>query len=358
MTERKKYFGDIVEVREGFGFDLCRLEDYMAPRISGFEKPLTVQQFDGGQSNPTYLLHTPGRTYVLRRKPPGVTLASAHAVDREFRVLSALYEQGFPVPEPLIYEEDMEIVGSPFYVMGYVQGRLFFDCTMPDLNPEERGEVSRSVIDTLARLHSFIPDAIGLGDYGRPGNYFERQVRRWSRQYQLSADRKISSMDKLVEWLPTAIPEPLSGGARIVHGDYSFHNIIINSNDCQVGAVIDWELSTTGDPMGDLMYHALDWYRPAQLDPRGTLLGLDVTALGLPTLEEHLSRYFKLRSIEKPNNLAFYRSYNLFRIAAIWQGIAARQVQGNAAASDAGEIAARIQPMADAAWEAALEAGA
>ncbi len=357
-TVPKKYFGDIVAVREGFGFDLARLEAYLAPRLAGFAGPLTARQFDGGQSNPTYILDTPGRSYVLRRKPPGVTLASAHAVDREFRVLSRLFGNGFPVPEPFLYEDDPAVIGSPFYLMAHVPGRIFFDCTLPDLSPQERGAMCRSVIDTLARLHDFVPEEIGLGDFGKPGNYFERQVARWSRQYQAAADRAIPAMDRLIAWLPTAIPEPLPGGARIVHGDYSFHNVMIHPAEPRIAAVIDWELSTTGDPMGDLMYHALEWYRPAGIDPRGTLRGLDLEALGFPSLDDHLDRYFAQRGIARPENLGFYRAWNLFRIAAIWQGVAARERSGNAAAANAREIAALIEPMADAAWAEALAAGA
>lgn len=358
MSGTKKYFGDVVEVREGFGFDLERLEAFLTPRIDGFRGPLTARQFDGGQSNPTYVLDTPGRTYVLRRKPPGVTLASAHAVDREFRVLSALYKRNFPVPEPLVYEEDSEIIGSPFYLMGHVPGRVFFDCTMPDLTPDERGEVCASVIDTLADLHDFNPADIGLGDYGRPGNYFERQVGRWSRQYKASAYREIAAMDRLIEWLPGAIPEPLPGGPRIVHGDYSFHNLLVHPTEPRVSAVIDWELSTTGDPLGDVLYHGLEWYRPAGIDPRGTLRGADLSALGFPTFDEQLNRYFKRRKITPPSDFSFYRAYNLFRIAAIWQGVAAREKAGNAAAKNASQIEALIEPMANAAWSEAVEGGA
>jgi aminoglycoside phosphotransferase (APT) family kinase protein len=360
VSEPRKYFGDIVAVRDGYSFDLARLEGYLGGRIAGFRGPLSARQFDGGQSNPTYIIDTPGRTYVLRRKPPGVTLASAHAVDREFRVLSALFAEGFPVPEPLVYEEDESIIGSPFYLMAHVPGRIFFDCALPDLSPEERGELCRSVIDTLARLHEFVPEAIGLGDYGKPGDYFERQVARWSRQYQASADRAISSMDRLIDWLPTAIPAPTVGGARIVHGDYSFHNILVHPTEPRVAAIIDWELSTTGDPMGDVLYHALEWYRPAGIDPRGTLLGRDLSALGFPTQEEHLARYFAKRGLPQPHavDLSFYRAYNLFRIAAIWQGIVARERAGNAAAIDARELQALIEPMADAAWAEAVAGGA
>jgi len=353
----RKYFGDIVEVREAYRFDLARLEGYLRGRVPGFAGPLSARQFDGGQSNPTYILDTPGRTYVLRRKPPGVTLASAHAVDREYRVLAALHGQGFPVPEPLLYVEDADVIGSPFYLMAHVDGRIFFDCTMPDLSPADRGELCRSVIDTLANLHDFVPSEIGLGDFGRPGNYFERQVARWTRQYLASATRNIPAMDRLIEWLPGAVPEPTPGGDRIVHGDYSFHNLLVHPTEPRVVAVIDWELSTTGDPLGDVLYHALEWYRPAGIDPRGTLRGTDLAAQGFPTMEEHLVRYFRRRGLIEPADYTFYKAYNIFRIAAIWQGIAAREVAGNAAASSADQLGALVEPMAEAAWAEVEESG-
>jgi len=358
VSDTRKYFGEIVEIRAGYGLDLVRLEGFFAERVAGFKGPLVARQFDGGQSNPTYILDTPGRSYVLRRKPPGVILGSAHAVDREYQVLSALYAQGFQVPEPLVYEEDPGIIGSPFYLMAHVEGRIFFDCTLPDLSPEERGELCNSVIDTLARLHDFVPEDIGLGGFGKQGNYFERQVARWSRQYQASADRRIGAMERLIEWLPSRIPDPMPGCARIVHGDYSFHNILVHPTEPRVAAVIDWELSTTGDPMGDLLYHTLEWYRPAGIDPRGTLQGLDLHDLGFPTESEHLARYFRQRGLEAPADFGFYRAYNLFRIAAIWQGITTREKAGNAAALNAGALAALIEPMADAAWAEAVSSGA
>jgi aminoglycoside phosphotransferase (APT) family kinase protein len=356
-AEPKKYFGDIVAVKAAHRFDPVRLEDYLKTHLPGFRGPMTVRQFEGGQSNPTYILDTPDRVYVLRRKPPGVTLASAHAVDREHRILSALFAQGFPVPEPLVYEADPEVIGSPFYVMAHVPGRIFFDCRMPDLAPDERAAVCDSINATLAQLHNLDPDAIGLEGYGRPGNYFGRQVGRWSKQYRQTETHGIAAMDRLIEWLPGAIPAEDSV-TRIVHGDYSFHNILIHPTEPKVAAVIDWELSTTGDAMGDVMYHAMEWYRPAGIDPRGTLLGADLDALGIPQLDDYLARYFERRGQPVPGNLGFYRAYNLFRVAAIWQGVAARALAGNASSANAGEMAQRVEPLAEAAWAEAQRAGA
>src|SRR6185295_17157000 len=231
-----------------------------------------IEQFDGGQSNPTYRLTTSAGMYVLRRKPPGVLQASAHAVHREFEVMSALFGAGFPVPEPLVMCFDEAITGSQFYVMRYVPGRVFFDMSMPDLSREERAAVYDSVNATLARLHSLEPGKIGLAGFGKPGNYFARQVSRWSRQYEATRLEDIPEMDKLIEWLPGAVPAD-EGRQAVVHGDFSFHNVLISPTEPRVVAVIDWELSTIGHPLGDLTYHMMEWYRPVGVDLRGTLKG-------------------------------------------------------------------------------------
>lgn len=348
MNESRKYLGDTVEVKAAHSVDVPTLQAYFDRHLPGFEGPLSIRQFEGGQSNPTYLLDTPGRRYVMRRKPPGVLLASAHAVDREFRVMKALFDRGFPVPEPLLYVEDSAPAGSPFYVMSHVEGRIFLACRMPDIDADERAAIYDAVNATLAQLHGFDPATIGLGDYGRPGNYFARQVDRWSRQYRASETRAIPAMDRLIEWLPTALPP--AGDTRVVHGDYSFHNLIIHPTEPRVVGVIDWELSTTGDPLGDFFYHAMEWYRPA-IDERGTLRGADLAALGIPDLETYARRYFDRLGRDMPSDLRFFKAFNLFRVAAILQGVAARAIEGNAAAADAGLMADRVPLLADAAWE-------
>jgi aminoglycoside phosphotransferase (APT) family kinase protein len=316
-----------------------------------------VRQFDGGQSNPTYLLETPAHKYVLRRKPPGVLLKSAHAIDREFRVLSALAGQGFPVPEPLVLCEDEAVIGTSFYVMQHVEGRIFWDCAMPDLSPGERAAIFDAMNATLARLHRLEPANIGLLDYGRPGNYFARQISRWSQQYELAKTDDIPEMDRLIEWLPRAVPHD-DGMARLIHGDYSFHNVLIHPSEPRVVAVIDWELSTIGHPLGDLTYHMMEWYRPAGVDLRGTLHRRDLRALGIPAFEEYAARYCERAGVATPENWGFYRAYNLFRVAAILQGVVHRLHSGNAAASNAAELAARIRPLAQAGWLEARAAGA
>jgi len=353
----QKYLGSVVAVREGLGFDEQRLNDWLQEHVAGYRGPLTLRQFDGGQSNPTYLLETAASKYVLRRKPPGLLMKSAHAVDREYRVLSALRARDFTVPTPLALCDDVSVIGTMFYVMTFVPGRIFWDCTMPDLTREQRAAVFDSVNATLARLHSFDPTTLGLGDFGRSGNYFARQIARWSQQYEASKDTHIPEMEKLIAWLPGAVPAD-DGLSRIVHGDYSFHNVLIHPEQARVVAVVDWELSTLGHPLGDLTYHMMEWYRPAGVDLRGTLKGKDLRALGIPTFEEYVARYCERTGLRVDGNLAFYRAFNLFRVASILQGVAHRLRGGNAAASNAQEVTTRIRPLAAAAWQEALEAGA
>jgi aminoglycoside phosphotransferase (APT) family kinase protein len=352
----RKYLGEIVDVKTPHRFEEARLDAYLADTVKGYAGLSTVRQFEGGQSNPTYLLDTPGQRYVLRRKPPGVLLKSAHAVDREFRVMRALFEAGFPVPEPLVLCEDPEVLGTAFYVMRHVPGRIFLDNAMPDLDPGQRAAVFDSVNGTLAILHRFQPAELGLEDFGRAGNYFERQIARWSKQYESSKIRDIPAMDRLIDWLPTATPDDAE--TRVIHGDYSFHNVMIHPSGTDVVAVLDWELSTTGHPLGDLMYHAMEWYRPAAADSRGALDEADLTVLGIPTLEAYVTRYCERAGRPPVENLAFHKAYNLFRVAAIIQGIAGRARDGAAVSADADLQAARVPILADAAWRFAREGGA
>jgi aminoglycoside phosphotransferase (APT) family kinase protein len=354
---RRKYLGDVGAVHRGMELEEQRLTAYLQGNVVGFRGPVQIQQFDGGQSNPTYLLHTAGEKFVLRRRPPGVLLESAHQVQREYRVMSALFGAGFPVPEPVAMCFDEAVIGSQFYVMRFVPGRIFCDCRLPDLSPDERAVVFDSVNETLARLHTLNVEELGLTDFGRPGNYFARQIARWSRQYAGSRTQDIEEMDRLMDWLPTALP-PDDGRTSVIHGDFSLHNLLIDPATGRVAAVIDWELSTLGSPMGDLSYHLMEWYRPEGIDVRGTLRGADLASLGIPTMDEYVRRYAERTGFAMKGVEPFYRAYNLFRVAAILQGVAHRATQGNAAASNATEVGNLVRPLAVAAWNEAQEAGA
>ncbi len=357
-SEPKAYIGELGEVRPVALIDEVRLGEYLREHLPGFRGPLVLRQFQGGQSNLTYLLETPTQKYVLRRQPPGVLLKSAHAVDREFRVIQALsHVPGFPVPEPFVLCEDRDVLGSMFYVMRHVPGRIFWNCRMPDLDPAHRAAVFDSANDTLAHLHTVDYASLGLADFGKPGNYFSRQISRWSKQYDQSRTQDIPEMDKLIAWLPEALPAD-DGLSSIIHGDYSFHNLLIHPTEPRVVGVVDWELSTLGHPLGDLMYHAMEWYRPPGVDARGTLADADLATLGIPTLERYVGRYCERTGFALDATNPFYRAFNLFRTAAILQGIAHRLENGNAASMNADEIAANIRPLATAAWRFARDGGA
>ncbi len=349
----KTYIGDLGEVQQVAEIDQVRLQAYLQQNIEGYAGPMKIQQFQGGQSNLTYLIETPSKKYVLRRQPRGVLLKSAHAVDREFRIMQALAAvPNFPVPRPMVLCTDSDVLGSMFYVMSHVPGRIFWDCRMPDLSVADRAAVFDSANATLAQLHTVDYAALGVADYGKPGNYFERQLSRWSRQFNESRTRDIPEMDQLIEWLPSALP-PDDGLSSIIHGDYSFHNLLFHPTEPRVVAVIDWELSTLGHPIGDLMYHMMEWYRPPGVDARGTLSTADLKALGVPSQEEYIQRYCERTGFAIEVDLPFYRAFNLFRTAAILQGIAYRLQDGNAASANAGEIANNIGPLAKAAWRMA-----
>ncbi|MFN3536013.1 MAG: phosphotransferase family protein [Brevundimonas sp.] len=334
-------------------FDVAALDSWMAEHVADYAGPLSVNQFKGGQSNPTYELVTPGRTYVLRRKPPGNLLPSAHAVDREFRVISALAKQGFPVARAYALCEDADVIGSMFYVMDKVDGRILWDLKLPGMEPDQRRAIYDAQTDTLARLHAIDPEAAGLGDYGRPGNYFARQVGRWSKQYAASETGTIAAMDRLMAFLPDSLPP--EGPARIVHGDWRLDNMILAPDRAEVLAVLDWELSTLGDPMADLSYYLIGWVIPAS--QRNGVGGADLKALGIPTVEETVDRYADATGM-RPANLDWLMAYNLFRLAAICQGIAGRVRDGTASSPQAVATAAQVHPLSEAAWSFAQKAGA
>ena len=356
--DRQVAFTGTKDVADALRIDAAQLEAYLAREVREFVGPLAVRQFKGGQSNPTYLLETPSRKYVLRRKPPGKLLPSAHAVDREFRAIRALHAQGFPVAEPVIYCADETVAGTAFYVMGYVEGRVFWNPEMPGSNPAERAAVYDAMNATLARLHSFDPAQVGLSDFGRGENYVARQADRWSKQYRASETQTIDEMERLIEWLPGHIPPP--GPIRLVHGDYRLDNVILHAREPKVLAVLDWELSTLGDPLADFTYHLMQWHMPPEETGAGTgsLVGFDLKALGIPSLGAYVDTYVERTGLDPRPHLNAYLAYNFFRIAAILQGIAGRVRDGTATSEHAPAKAQMVRPLAEVAWRFAREAGA
>ena len=346
-------FSGTREVDPRHALNEVALDAWMRRNVEDYVGPLTVRQFKGGQSNPTYELVTPGGAYVLRRKPPGLLLASAHAVDREFRVISALYAQGFPVARPFALCLDEDVIGSIFYVMARVEGRILWDLKLPGLTPPERRSLYEAQVDVLATLHSYDPEAIGLGDYGPEGNYFARQVGRWTKQYRASEIESIPAMDRLIAFLPERLPE--QGARRVVHGDFRLDNMILAPDRAEVRALLDWELSTLGDPMADFSYLLIAWVLPSTL--RNGLSGVDLEALGIPSVEETVDRY-AARTGVRPADLDWLYAYNLFRLAAICQGIAGRVRDGTAASAHARTMAAQVGPLSNTAWSFACKAGA
>ncbi|TMH07805.1 MAG: phosphotransferase family protein [Betaproteobacteria bacterium] len=336
-------------VAEAHRFDVAALERYLRSHVPGFVGPVEAEQFKGGQSNPTFLLRAGGKRYVLRRKPSGKLLPSAHAVDREYRVITALAHSDVPVARTHCLCTDESVIGSMFYVMDYVEGRVLWDPLLPGMQPSERRAIFDEMNRVIAALHGIDFEAVGLADYGKPGNYFARQIDRWSRQYKASETEKIEAMDRLIEWLPKNIPT--GNATAIVHGDFRLDNMIFHPREPRVLAVLDWELSTLGHPMADFSYHMMTW-RLAPDEFRG-LRGSDLWSLGIPTEEEYLEMYLRRVGIaDKPSRTAwsFYMAYNMFRMAGILQGVMARALAGNAASAQALEAGRRARPMAEAGW--------
>jgi aminoglycoside phosphotransferase (APT) family kinase protein len=346
-------FKGVKPVEDRHRLDEAVLDAWLKANVEGYQGPLTINQFKGGQSNPTYQLVTPKRKYVLRKKPSGKLLPSAHAVDREFRVISALHPTGFPVARPYALCTDDNIVGAMFYVMEMVEGRVLWNGTLPELTPPERRTLYEHKIKTLAQLHNTNHEAIDLSDYGKAGNYFTRQIDRWSKQYKLSETENIDEMNRLIEWLPQTIPPGERTG--IVHGDYRLDNIVIHENEPRVIAVLDWELSTLGDPLGDFTYYLMSWVMPH--DGRAGLGGIDVKALNIPTQDEAVALYCAETGRDGIAELDWYFSYNAFRLACILQGIAGRVRDGTAASAHATQMIARIRPLAMASFMYAQKAG-
>ena len=337
-------------------FDTTALERWLQPRLPSFAGPLTVEMFKGGQSNPTYKLITPQRNYVMRAKPGPVAklLPSAHAIEREFRVMSALQGTGVPVAQMHVLCEDESVIGRAFYVMECVEGRVLWEQSLPGMDRAQRGAIYDEMNRVMAALHSVQPDTIGLSDYGKPGNYFERQIGRWSKQYQASITQPIPEMDRLMEWLPQNIPAMARDASMVsvVHGDFRLDNLMFHPTEPRVLAVLDWELSTLGHPLADFSYHCMSWHIPPGMF-RG-INGLDLIDLGIPSEDAYISRYCERTGIAQPEALKadwnFYLAYNMFRLAAILQGIAKRVEAGTASSEQAVRSAAGARPLAEMAW--------
>jgi aminoglycoside phosphotransferase (APT) family kinase protein len=337
---------ELTPVRAAHRFDEAALAEYLAVQLPGFSGELSVQQFEGGQSNPTFLLSAGGRSYVLRKKPPGELLRSAHQVDREHRVMTALRDSDVPVPRTLLLCEDESIVGTSFFVMEYVAGRVVSDPALPGCSREERRAIYDDFVRVLAALHRVEPEAVGLGDFGKPGNYCARQISRWSRQYQASKTEEIPEMDALIEWLPANLPD--SDETRVVHGDYRIGNCIIDTGAPRIAALLDWELSTLGHPLADLAY-CCQSYR-GEATPGESLGGADLAEAGIPSEDEFVARYCALTGRTSVERWDFYMVFVMFRSAAIVQGVYKRGLDGNASSERARLYGELVRERARAAW--------
>lgn len=340
----------VMAVAEAHRFDEAALAGWMAKNVEGYAGPVEVRQFKGGQSNPTYQLVTPGRNYVLRRKPPGKLLPSAHAVDREFKVISALYPTGFPVPKPYGLCEDEAVLGTAFYIMDMVEGRVLWDQSLPGYAPAERHALHMAAVRTLAALHNTDYRAVGLEDFGRPGNYMMRQISRWTKQYKASETQHLEAMERLIDWLPGSAPADEE--TTIVHADYRLDNMVMHPTEPRVIAVLDWELATLGNPLADFTYVLMQWVN-------GTLSTIpDLKAHGIPTMQEYITEYCHLTGRAGIADLNWFFAYNAFRLAGICQGIIGRVRDGTAKSAQASAMEERVPLLANSAWEFAQRAGA
>ena len=352
MSDAHQHFIGTQPVVAKHAFDVQKLTDYLMAKMSGFVGPLTVEQFKGGQSNPTFkLICGDGRQLVLRRKPPGTLLPSAHAVDREFKVISALANTDVPVAAAHVYCEDPAVMDTPFYVMDCVEGRILWDPSLPGMTVPERAAIYDELNRVMAALHRVDPMAIGLGDFGKSSGYVERQVRRWTTQYKAAETESIEAADQLMAWLPKHLPA--EGPTRIVHGDYRLDNVVFHATEPRILAVLDWELSTLGDPLVDFAYHCMTWHMANGATTRG-LADVDLAAQGIPSEQDYLQRYLERtdqggRQISA-DTWGYFMVFNMFRLAAILQGIMARALQGNASNAQAMEAGKRARPLAEQAW--------
>jgi aminoglycoside phosphotransferase (APT) family kinase protein len=347
MSDLQSQFAGTQDVLEQHKIDVARLQAYMEEHVAGFSGEIELSQFKGGQSNPTYRIDAGGQSYVLRRKPPGVLLPSAHAVDREYRVITALADTDVPAPRTYCLCEDESIIGTIFYVMEMVQGRILWDSTLPGMSHEERGQIYRSMNEAMAALHKVDYTAVGLGDFGKVGEYRERQIHRWSKTYRISEMEPIAEMDRLIEWLPKNIPA--GDETTLIHGDFRMDNMVFHPTEPKVIALLDWELATLGHPVGDFTYTMMGWRLDKDLF-RG-IADADIEGLGIPTEAQQIAHYCALTGRAGIPDLEWYFAYNMFRLAAILQGIAKRAADGTAASEHAFEQGRRARPLAEAAWK-------
>jgi len=355
MSSAADGYAGTTAVRAGYGFDDARLAEWLRAHVAGYAGPLRVEQFRGGQSNPTYKLITPGRSYVLRRKPPGQLLKGAHAVEREARVLAALGSAGFPVAHIYGLCTDAAVIGTWFFVMEMVEGRIFWDASIPEVSREHRPDYFDAMNATLAALHRVDYAAVGLADYGRPGNYFERQIARWSKQYLEDTEAgRDPFMDRLIEWLPAHIPA--GDESSIVHGDFRCDNMIFHPTEPRVLAVLDWELSTLGHPLADFAYHAMMYRMPPYIV--AGLAGADLARLNIPSEADYVAAYCRRTRRASMPGYDFYVAFNFFRLAAIFHGIKGRVLRGNASSAQAQERVRVLPELTELAWRQAVRAGA
>jgi len=342
-------FVGVKPVEERHRFDIAKLEHYLRGHIEGFAGPLEVEQFKGGQSNPTYRISAGGRRYALRRKPPGKLLPSAHAVDREYRVIKALHGVGFPVARPYVLCEDDSVIGTAFYVMDCVEGRVLWDQALPGMSRAERASIWDELNRVIALLHAIDYREVGLQDFGKPGNYIARQVERWTKQYRASETERIEAMENLIDWLPKHIPP--GDETSVVHGDYRLDNVVFHPTEPRILAVLDWELSTLGHPLADFAYHCMSWRIPPGKF-RG-IEGLPLDELGIPSEREYIELYCRRtgRAGIDPSTWDYYLAYNMFRIAGITQGIMKRVVDGTAASAHALEAGSKAPVLAELGWQ-------
>jgi aminoglycoside phosphotransferase (APT) family kinase protein len=335
--------------------DAAVLQPYLEAAVEGFRGPLEVTKFSGGQSNPTFRIAAASGEYVLRRQPPGKLLKSAHAVDREYRVMAALADTNVPVPRVLHLCEDRDVIGSMFFIMEFCDGRIFWDAAIPEVDTAERSAIYEEKMRVLAELHKVDIDAVGLRDYGKPGNYFQRQYERWTGQYRASEMGRIEAMERLIAWLGENLPQE-DGRASLVHGDYRLDNMIFAGDAPRILALLDWELSTLGHPFADVGYLCMQLRMPQNVGTLSGLRGKDLAALGIPDEAHYVARYCEHVGIDRIDNFSFYVAFSFFRIAAIIQGVARRAVDGNASSPRAAELGAYVEPMAGFALEAVAEA--